>query len=328
VKLMFGGVIVAMALWGALFEHAKAETLDTARYPTHSVRVIVPFAAGGPADILARVIAQKLTERLGQQFFIENQAGAGGNIGMGNAARATPDGYTIAVVSSSFMVNPGLYDKIPYDPIKDFAPVSLAVHVPNVLVVNASLPVNDVKALARLVKANPGTYNFATAGIGTIPHLSGEIFHLTTGADLVHVPFNGSAPAMQSALGGHTPIAFIVLAPAVQLIKDGRLRALAVLSTARSPALPDVPNIVEAGFPEMAADTEQGVLVPAGTPNEIIEVLHREIVAALALPDVKERLEAVGFVPVGSTPEQYADLIKTEIARWKKIVADANIKPE
>jgi tripartite-type tricarboxylate transporter receptor subunit TctC len=321
------GVVAAIGAVGAL-TLATAPCVEAQGYPARPVRIIVPFAPGGPADILARVIAERLGGRLGQQFYVENQPGAGGNIGMGNAAHAAPDGYTLVLVSTSFTVNPSLYEKIPYDPIKDFAPITLAVNVPNVLAVNPSVPVHDVKELAALVKSRAGTYNFASAGIGTTPHLSGEIFHLLTGADLVHVPFNGSAPAMQSAMGGHTPIAFIVLSPAVQLIKDGKLRALAILSTARSAALPDVPSIVEAGFPEMAADTQQGVLAPAGTPKEIVDLLNREITTILALPDVVERLAVLGFVPSVNTPAAYADQIKSEIARWKKVVADAHVKAE
>ncbi|HEX4557221.1 MAG TPA: tripartite tricarboxylate transporter substrate binding protein [Xanthobacteraceae bacterium] len=320
------GVVAALGAVAALL--ATVPYVQAEDYPARPVRIIVPFAPGGPADILARVLAQKLGERLGRQFYVEDQPGAGGNIGMGNAAHATPDGYTLVLVSTSFTVNPSLYDKIPYDPVKDFAPITLAVNVPNVLVVNPSVPAQDVKELAALVKSRAGTYNFASAGIGTTPHLSGEIFHLLTGADLVHVPFNGSAPAMQSAMGGHTPIAFIVLSPAAQLIKEGKLRALAILSATRSPALPDVPSIVEAGFPEMAADTQQGVLAPAGTPKEIVDLLNREITAVLALPDVVEHLAILGFVPSVNTPAAYADQIKSEIARWKKVVADAHIKAE
>jgi tripartite-type tricarboxylate transporter receptor subunit TctC len=301
---------------------------NRALYPSRPVRMIVPFAAGGPSDIFARLIGQKLSERLGKQFYVENQGGAGGNIGMGNAARAAPDGYTLAVVSSSFMVNPGLYEKIPYDPEKDFVPVTIAAYAPNLLAVHPSMPVNTVKELVAFVRANPGKYNFGHSGIGTTPHLSGEIFRHSLGLDLVSVPFNGSGPALQSALGGHTPIAFVVLSPAVPLVKEGTLRALAVLSTTRSGALPDVPTIVEAGYPGIEADTQQCVLAPAGTPRGIVDLIYREIVAALAAPDMKERLATLGFVPVANTPAEFAAMVKTEVSRWKQVIKEANIKAD
>ncbi len=295
-------------------------------YPMHPVRIIVPFAPGGPTDVLARLIAQKLFQNLGQQFYIENQAGAGGNIGMRAAARSAPDGYTIVFVSTSYVVNPSLYEKIPYDPFKDFAPVTMAAVAPNVLVINPSIPAKDVKELIAFLKANPGKYNFASAGVGTTPHLSGELFKLSQGLDLVHVPFNGSGPAIQSALAGHTPIAFTVLTPAVSQVREGKLRALAVTTRQRSPALPDVPTIAEAGLKDQEADTMQGILVPAGTPKPIIDLLHREIAKVMALPDVKERLAVLGFDAVANTPEQFAAQIKTDIVKWGKVIRDANIK--
>ena len=297
-------------------------------YPDRPVKMIVPFAPGGPADIVARLLTQKLSEQLGRQFYVENQVGAGGNIGMGNAARAAPDGYTLVLVSSSYMVNPSLYRKVPYDQAKHFLPVTLAASAPNVLVANPSLGVGTVAELAALIRANPGKHSFASAGMGTTPYLSGELFKLSLGADLVHVPFNGSAPAIQSTLGGHTPFAFVVLAPAVSHVKEGKLRALAVLSAQRSSALPDVPTIAQAGFAGYEADTLLGVLVPAGTPKGVVDVLHREIARIEALPDVKERLDAVGFVPVANTPEEFAAVIAAETAHWSKVIRDANLKAE
>src|SRR5215469_18566484 len=210
-----------------------------AGYPDHPVKVIVPFAPAGPTDVMARLIAQKLSERLGKRFYVENQPGAGGNIGMANAAKAPPDGYTILIVSSSYVVNPSLYATIPYDPYKDFTPITIAGDSPNVLVVNPSLPVKSVKELVDLVKANPGKYSFASAGTGTTPHLSGELLKLSFGLDLVHVPFNGAAPAIQSTVAGHTPIAFTALPPAAPMVKGGQLRALAVTGKTRSAALPE-----------------------------------------------------------------------------------------
>jgi tripartite-type tricarboxylate transporter receptor subunit TctC len=315
---------------GAALLAASAAPAQTpaAPYPSRPVRVIVPFAAGGPSDIFARLIGQKLSDRLGKQFYVENQAGAGGNIGMGAAARATPDGYTIAVVSSSFLVNPGLYDKIPYDPEKDFVPITIAAYAPNILAVSPSLPVATVKELVALVRANPGKYNFGHSGVGTTPHLSGEMFRHAQGLDLVSVPFNGSGPALQSALGGHTPISFVVLSPAVPLVKEGKMRALAVLSTTRSPALPDVPTIVEAGYPGIEADTQQCVLAPAGTPRAIVDLIYGEIVAALAAPDMQERLATLGFVPVANTPAEFARMVGPEVARWRQVIRGANIKAD
>jgi tripartite-type tricarboxylate transporter receptor subunit TctC len=297
-------------------------------YPTRPVRIIVPFAPAGPTDVFARLLAQKLSETLGQHFYIENQVGAGGNIGMGNAARAAPDGYTIVIVSTSYVVNPSLYAKVPYDPLKDFAPVTLAAVSPNVLTVHPSIPANDVKELIVHIKANPGKYSFASAGLGTTPHLSGELFKLSQGLDLVHVPFNGSAPAIQSAIAGHTPIAFTVVTPVVPQVKEGKLRALAVTTPKRSPALPEVPTLAEAGLPDQEADTMQGILVPAGTPRPIIDLLNREIVNVMALPDVKDRMAALGYEPVANTPEEFAARIKAEIPKWGKVIRDANIRAE
>jgi tripartite-type tricarboxylate transporter receptor subunit TctC len=297
-------------------------------YPTRPVRTIVPFAPAGPTDVFARLLVQKLSENLGQHFYIENQVGAGGNIGMGNAARAAPDGYTIVFVSTSYIVNPSLYAKVPYDPLKDFAPVTLAAVSPNVLTVHPSIPAKDVKELIAHIKANPGKYSFASAGLGTTPHLSGELFKLSQGLDLVHVPFNGSAPAIQSALAGHTPIAFTVVTPVVPQVKEGKLRALAVTTPKRSPALPEVPTLAEAGLPDQEADTMQGILVPAGTPRPIIDLLHREIVKVMALPDMKERMAALGYEPVANTPEEFAARINAEIPKWGKVIRDANIRAE
>jgi tripartite-type tricarboxylate transporter receptor subunit TctC len=297
-------------------------------YPTRPVRIIVPFAPAGPTDVFARLIAQKLSQNLGQQFIIENQVGGGGNIGMSNAAHAAPDGYTILFVSTSFIVNPSLYAKIPYRPYEDFAPVTLAAVSPNLLSVHPSIPAKTVQELITFLKANPGRYSFASAGVGTTPHLSGELFKLSQKLDLVHVPFNGSGPAIQSALGGHTPIAFTVITPAVPQVKEGKLRALAVTTPKRSPALPDVPTLAEAGLPDQEADTMQGILVPAGTPKPIIDLLHREIVKAMELPDVKEKLVVLGFETVASTPDEFAARVKTEIPKWGKVIREANIKAE
>ncbi len=314
-------LLAAGAVWSQSPSSAQA-------WPARPVRMIVPFAPGGPTDVMARILAQKLSESLGQQFIVENRAGAGGNIGMGVAAKSPADGYTILVASSSYVVNPSLYAKSPYDPYKDFAPVTVAAASPNVLVVHPSIPAKSVKELVALVKANPGKYNFASPGTGTTPHLSGELFRLSLGLDLVHVPFNGAGPAIASTVGGQTPITFTALPPASQHVKNGTLRALAVTSSKRSQALPDVPTMAEADVHGQEAETMQGVLVPAGTPREIIDRLQREIVRIVALPEVKERLVALGFDSVANTPEEFAAYIKAEVAKWARVIREANIKVE
>jgi tripartite-type tricarboxylate transporter receptor subunit TctC len=297
-------------------------------YPTRPVRLIVPFAPAGPTDVFARLLAQKLSTNLGQQFYIENQVGGGGNIGMGNAARAAPDGYTVVFVSTSYIVNPSLHPKIPYDPYKDFAPVTLAAISPNLLSVHPSIPAKDVRELIAFLRANPGRYSFASAGVGTTPHLSGELFKLSQKLDLIHVPFNGSGPAIASTLAGHTPIAFTVITPAVPQVREGKLRALAVTTAKRSPALPDVPTLAEAGLADQEADTMQGILVPAGTPKPVIDLLHREIVKVMALPEIKERMAELGFEAVANTPDEFSARVRVEIPRWAKVIRDANIKAE
>jgi tripartite-type tricarboxylate transporter receptor subunit TctC len=302
---------------------------QTASYPDRPVKIIVPFAPAGPTDVAARLIAQKLSENLKQQFFIENQGGAGGNLGMGNAAKAAPDGYTILFVSSSYVVNPSLYAKVPYDPYKDFAPVTVAADAPNLLSVHPSVPATNVKELVELIKANPGKYsNFAHAGVGTTPHLSGELFKLTFGLDLVHVPFPGAGPAIQSAVGGHTPIIFSSMPPAMPMIKDGKLRALAVSAKHRAAVLPEVPTMEEAGLKDQEADTFQAVLVPSGTPKEIVALLHREIVKIVNTPDVKARFDQLGFEVVANTPDEFAAQIRAEIAKWGRVIKDAKVKME
>jgi tripartite-type tricarboxylate transporter receptor subunit TctC len=279
--------------------------------------------------VIARVVAAKLTESLGQQFLVENLPGAGGNTGTARAASSPANGYTVLVVSTGFIVNPSLYAKgVPYDPIKDFAPVTLVAASPNVLTVNPNVPARTVQELIALVKANPGKYSFAQPATGSTPHLNGELFKLAFGLDLATVPFNGAAPAITSTIGGHTPIAFTALPPAISNIKDSKLRALAVLSLNRVQALPDVPTSAEAGIPGHEGDTLTGIVVPAGTPRQIIERLHAEIKKLIALPDVKERLEALGFNPVANRPEEFGERIRTETVRWAKVIRDANIKIE
>ena len=323
---LFRGLVVRLALVSVGLVAAGSALAQV--YPSHSVRMIVPFAAGGPTDVIARIVAQKLSETWGQQIYTENVPGGGGNTGAAMAARAPADGYTILVVSTGFIVNPSMYAKVPYDPIKDFAPVTLVASSPNVLSVYPELPARSVRELIDLVKANPGKYSFAQPGTGSTPHLAGELFKLKFGLDLVTVPFNGAALAINSTLGGHTPVVFTALPPAMANIKDGKLRGLAVLSLERAAVLPDVPTMAEAGVPDQESDTLTGVVVPAGTPKEIIDRWHDEIARIVALPDVKQRLQDLGFVPVADTPSHFGERIKTEIAKWAKVVHDANIKAD
>jgi tripartite-type tricarboxylate transporter receptor subunit TctC len=306
-----------------------APTIASAQtYPARPVRVIVPFAPGGGTDIFTRIAAHKLSESLGQQFYIENIAGATGNLGTGQAARARPDGYTVLFAFGSFVLNPLTHAKVPYDPQKDFAPVTLAVVATTAVIVHPAVPASSVKELVALIKANPGKYNYATGGVGAQPHLVGEQLRLSLGLDLVHVPFGGAGPANASVVAGHTPIGFASLASAAPYVKDGKLRALAVTSKTRSQSLPDVPTMAEVGYPNVEGDSWVGVLVPAGTPKEVITTLHREIVKIIALPDMKERLATLGYDPVGSTPEEFARRITAELETWGKVIRAANIKPQ
>jgi tripartite-type tricarboxylate transporter receptor subunit TctC len=297
-------------------------------YPAKPVRLIVPFAAGGPTDVIARIVAQKLSESFGQQVVTENIPGAGGNTGVTMVARAPADGYTILVVSTGFIVNPSMYAKISYDPVKDFAPITLVAASPNVVSVNPDFPAKSLKELVDLVKANPGKYSFAQPATGSTPHLAGELFKQKYALDLVTVPFNGAALAVNSTIGGHTPIAFTALPPAMSNIKEGKLRGLAVLASKRSPALPDVPTNGEAGVPDLESDTLTGIVAPASTPKEVIERWRGDIVKMVAAPEVKQRLEALGFAPVANTPDEFGERIKSEIAKWGKVVRDANIRAD
>ena len=314
---------VGAALAGAMHSAAWAQS-----YPARPVKLLVPYAAGGPTDILARITAQKLSDQLGKPFIVENASGAGGNIGMGRGAKAAPDGHTILIVPPNIVVNPALYGSVPYDPYKDFDPVTIAVRAPVVLIVHPSVGARTVKELVSLIRANPGKYHFASPGAGTPPHLVGEQFRLSLSLDLVHVPFNSGGQAVASTLAGHTLIAFTSTPPAVQHVKEGKLQALAVTSRLRSSALPTVPTMLEEGYPDIAGEGWFAFIVPAGTPASVTSLLHREIVKVIALPDISDRLATLGFEPVGSTPEESVLLFRTEGAKWSKLIRDAGIKAE
>ena len=307
---------------------ALVQSAWTQPYPAHPVRLIVPFSAAGPTDVIARIVAQKLSEAWGQQVYTENFPGAGGNTGIVLAAKAAPDGYNMLAVSTGFIVNPSLYAKIPYDPINDFSAVTLVAASPNVISTHPSVPARTLQELIALIKGNPSKYSFAQPATGSTPHLVGELLKLKFGLDLVTVPFTGAGLAINSTIGGHTPIAITALPPAMATIKEGKLRGIAVLSKRRSPAIPDVPTNTEAGVPDLESDTLTGIVAPAGTPKEIVDRWYQEIAKIVALPDVKERLEILGFVPIANSPEDFAQRLKNEMAKWGQIVRDAHIRLE
>ncbi len=297
-------------------------------YPNRPVRIVVGFTAGGPTDAIARIVAQRLSDSLGQQFVVENQGGAGGNTAAGQVARTTPDGYTIMAISTGFVVNPSLYAKVPYDPIKDFAPISLVAASPNIVVVNPSVPAKTLSELVQLIRDNPGKYSFAGPGVGSTPHLGGELFRLAFGLDLVHVPFAGAGPAVQATVGGHTPIAFTALPSSLSAVQAGQLRALGIAAPKRAASMPDVPTFAEQGIKDQDAETLTGIVAPAGTPKEIVDLLYREIAKAVAQPEVKERLTTLGFDPVANTPDEFGTRIRLEIDKWGKVVRDAKLRIE
>jgi tripartite-type tricarboxylate transporter receptor subunit TctC len=302
---------------------ARAQT-----YPARPVRVIVPYSPGGPTDVCARLIAQKLSDRLGKQFYVEDIAGAGGNIGTGQAARTAPDGYTILITVNSYVINPTLYEKVPYDALRDFEAVSQVAIFQSAMFVHPAVPAHTVAELVALIKANPNKYSFASPGFGTPSHLLGEQFRVATNVDLVHVPYGGSGSAVTSVVGGNPSIGFAALSAALPFIQAGQLRALAVMSQHRSQALPDLPTIAEAGYPDLDGDAWVGILVPSGTPKDVTARLHQEIVEIINEPDAKERLAALGLEPVGDTPEQFSAQLKVEMAKWTRIIRAANIRAE
>ena len=314
-----GLAMLAALLWPGI---ASAQT-----YPAKPVRMVVPFAPAGPTDVVGRLIAQKLSETWGQQIYIENLPGAGGNTGTANAARAGADGYTILVVSTGFIINPSLYAKVPYDPFKDFTPVSLVAVSPNVVTVHPSVPANTMQELIALIKASPAKYSYAQPALGSTPHLAGELFRMRYDLDLAMVPFASAGLAVNSVLAGHTPIGFTASPAAMPLIREGKVRGLAVLSARRIPGL-DVPTSGEAGVPDQESDTLTGIVAPAGTPKEIVERWQREIARIVALPEINQRLTQLGFVPVAGTPEEFGARLKVEFEKWGRVVRDAKLRIE
>ena len=290
-------------------------------YPSHSVKIVVPFPAGGSNDIIARILAQKLSERTGQQFFVENRGGAGGNIGADAVAKSAADGYTLLVTAPPpLTTNAALYKSLPFNPETDFAPVALLATVPIVLMVHPSVPAKNVQELVALAKAKPGTLNFGSSGIGTTNHLAGELLKRMTGIDIVHVPYKGAAPAMTDLIGRRIQLMFDNLASSLVQIKAGKVRALAVTTAKRTELAPDLPTIAESGLPGFDINTWFGLFVPARTPPAIVQRLHDEFVKALETPEVRARMLALGAEPVGSTPAQFAQYVQSEAAKYAKLV--------
>ncbi|MGZ5092410.1 MAG: tripartite tricarboxylate transporter substrate binding protein [Burkholderiales bacterium] len=305
-----------------------AATASAQSYPDHPVRVVVPFPASGGTDILARLLLQRMSERLGANFVIDNRAGAGGTIGTEIVAKATPDGYTILVASSSHTINPSVYKKIGYDPARDFAPVTLIASGPGLLVVHPSVPAKNVKELIALAKSRPGQLIYASAGNGTPPHLAAELFKSMAGVDLVHIPYKGNVPAFVDLLSGAVSLSFPTITSGLPQVRSGKLRALGVTSKERSTVVPDVPTIAESGLPGYEATTWYGMLAPAKTRTLIITKLHDQMIEVLKLPDIREKLLAQGLEPVGNRPDQFAAIISMELVKWSKVVAAAGVKAE
>jgi len=298
-------------------------------YPAKPIRMIVAYPPGGGTDIVGRMLAQKLGESLGQSVVVENRGGASGNIGTELAARAAPDGYTILMGNvAPNAINVSLFKDLPFDPVADFAPVSLVASTPNILVVHPSMPARTVKEVIALAKAKPGTLNFASAGVGSSSHLAGELFRILAGADIVHVPYKGAGPAMVDVLSGQVQLYFATMPAAMPHVKPGKLAPVAVTSARRSQALPDLPTIAESGVPGYEASTWYGVLAPAHTPSAVVARLHGDIVKILADAALHARLADQGFDPIGSSPEEFGAYIKSEIPKWGKVIRDAGIRPE
>ncbi len=317
---------IGMALATSAFV-ATASAQPQQTYPDRPIRFVVPLATGGATDIAARLFGQKLADAFGQQVVIDNRPGAGGLIGAELAAKASPDGYTLMMVSSSHTVLPSLHKKLPYDIVNDFAPVTMLIATPFLLLVHPSVPANSVKDLLALAKAKPGQINYASGGNGSAAHIAAESFKSVTGINVVHLPYKGTAPALIGLLAGEAGLAFYTISATLQHVKAGRLRALATTDEKRSPSLPDLPTVAEAGVPGFEASTWVGVAAPAGTPKSIIAKLHGEFTRILKLPEVKERLAALGFKDKGNTtPEEFGTIIKNEVVRWSKVLKESGAK--
>jgi tripartite-type tricarboxylate transporter receptor subunit TctC len=320
--MMRAVLLIAAAL--CMSQGAAAES-----FPTRSITLVVPYAAGGTNDIIARAVANKMASSLGKPVVVENRSGAGGNVGSSSVAKAAPDGYTLLTAPIGILaINKWLYTKLGYDPEKDFAPITLAGSVPNVLLGNSSVPARDVKELIAYARANPNKITFASMGTGTTGHLNGEMLKILTSVDIQHVPYRGSSPALQDLLGGHVNIMFDNLPTALPLVKSGQLKAFAVTSTTRSESLPDVPTLNEAGVRGFDATAWFGFVAPAGTPTEILDLLNSEIVKALRDPEVAEKLKAQGVTIAANSRAEFRDVIDRESKRWKDVVEQSGAKVE
>jgi tripartite-type tricarboxylate transporter receptor subunit TctC len=295
-------------------------------YPNKPIRLIVGFPPGGSTDITARLVGQKLSASLGQPLVIDNKPGAGSNLGAEIAAKAAPDGYTLLMCTIANSINYSLYKDLYYDLIKDFAPVTQTTSMLSFLVIHPSLPVRSVKELIALAKSKPGELNYASSGVGNSPHLAGEMFKMMAGVDMVHIPYKGTGPELNDLLAGTVKIAFETTPAVLTHVKDGKLLALAVNSAKRTPLLPNVPTMSEAGVPGFEMTSWNGLAFPAGTPKEIITRVYQETLKAIQIPEVREKLSSLGADPVGSTPEQFAAFIQAETKKWAKVIKDANVK--
>jgi tripartite-type tricarboxylate transporter receptor subunit TctC len=313
--MMRGRAIAALALL------AVAPAVCAQTYPKGPVRVILPFPAGGGVDAAGRILAQKLSESLGKPFLIENRGGANGNIGTEAAAKSASDGSTLLFTGAGFVTNPSLYRSVPYDPVKDFDPISLMALGPNVLVVHPSLPVSSVEELIALARAQPGKIGFAGSGSGSTPHLAGELFNVMAGVQMVHIPYRGSGPAMIGLLAGEAPVMFLPAINAGPHVASGRLRALAVTSRERLASMPDVPTLSESGVPGYESSQWYGLLAPAGTPSAVLDLLNARVANIMQSSDMKTRMTSDGLVPIGGSREQFAAHIKSEIAKWAKVIS-------
>jgi tripartite-type tricarboxylate transporter receptor subunit TctC len=311
---------VALPLLGPAAAHAT--------YPERVITLIVPFAAGGPTDIIARIVSLAFQKSLGQSVIVDNRGGGGGNPGMAIAARATPDGYTLLLTSTAIAVNPALYNNLPYDPFKDFTPICELVNAPNVLFVRADSDIKSVADLIARAKAAPGVINYSSPGAGTKSHLTAEQLKLRAGIDMVHIPYRGGGPATMAVLEGTVHVGSVALAPVEPLIKEGKFRALAVTGAERWFSLPEVPTMIESGFPGFVSDTFNALFAPAGTPSEIIALLARESQAALKTPEAREQAHRAGYQIVGGTPDELAARLKAEVPAVKELVSRLGIKPE
>jgi len=297
-------------------------------WPNKPVKYINVFPPGGPTDTLSRIVCNQLSELTGQQFIIDNKAGSGGNIGTDAIAKSAPDGYTILMATNAQVaINPSIYAKMTYDPAKDLLPISQAVYSPNILVVPNDVPAKTVAELVAYAHTNPGKLSFASAGVGTTQHLAGELFKAMAHIDIQHVPYRGAGPMITDLLGGRITMAFIAIAPTIPLVREGRLRALAVTSAKRFGAAPELPSMIEAGYPDFESILSVGLMAPAGTPPAIIEKIHQDTVKALAPPDVRKKLSDICMEVIGNSPAEFAAALKAEAPLWAKVIKDAGIAP-